>query len=114
MTGYTRDQVLGRNCRFLQGAGTDRKAIDVIRTAVANGTDATVCLLNYKADGTPFWNQLFIAALRDADNCIVNYVSRFVSVVCVLCHLYSVILLKLSLTATIVRFLSSGWSANKH
>ncbi|KAL9179899.1 hypothetical protein ACHAXT_007869 [Thalassiosira profunda] len=74
LTGYTREQVLGRNCRFLQGAGTDRKSIDVIRTAVANGTDATVCLLNYKADGTPFWNQLFVAALRDADNCIVNYV----------------------------------------
>lgn len=74
LTGYTREQVLGRNCRFLQGAGTDRKAIEVIRTAVANGTDATVCLLNYKADGTPFWNQLFVAALRDADNCIVNYV----------------------------------------
>lgn len=74
LTGYTREQVLGRNCRFLQGAGTDRKHVDVIRTAVANGTDATVCLLNYKADGTPFWNQLFVAALRDADNCIVNYV----------------------------------------
>lgn len=75
LTGYTREQVLGRNCRFLQGAGTDRRAIDVIRTAVANGTDATVCLMNYKADGTPFWNQLFVAALRDADDCIVNYVS---------------------------------------
>jgi PAS domain S-box-containing protein len=74
LTGYSREQVLGRNCRFLQGAGTDRKAVDVIRTAVANGTDATVCLLNYKADGTPFWNQLFVAALRDGDNCIVNYV----------------------------------------
>lgn len=74
LTGYTREEVLGRNCRFLQGAGTDRESIDVIRTAVKNGTDATVCLLNYKKDGTPFWNQLFIAALRDADNCIVNYV----------------------------------------
>jgi len=74
LTGYTRDQVLGRNCRFLQGTGTDPKAIDVIRTAIANGTDATTCFLNYKADGTPFWNQLFVAALRDADNCIVNYV----------------------------------------
>jgi len=85
LTGYTRDQVLGRNCRFLQGAGTDRKAIDVIRTAVANGTDATVCLLNYKADGTPFWNQLFVAALRDADNCIVNYVSvTFIDISCCL------------------------------
>jgi PAS domain S-box-containing protein len=74
LTGYTREQVLGRNCRFLQGPGTDPKAVDVIRTAVANGTDATACLLNYKADGTPFWNQFFVAALRDSDNCIVNYV----------------------------------------
>jgi PAS domain S-box-containing protein len=75
LTGYTRDQVLGRNCRFLQGPGTDPKAVDVIRTAIANGTDATTCILNYKADGTPFWNQFFVAALRDSDNCIVNYVS---------------------------------------
>jgi PAS domain S-box-containing protein len=74
LTGYTRDQVLGRNCRFLQGPGTDPKAVEVIRTAIANGTDATTCILNYKADGTPFWNQFYIAALRDADNCIVNYV----------------------------------------
>jgi PAS domain S-box len=75
LTGYAKEQVLGRNCRFLQGPDTDPKAVDVIRTAVANGTDATTCLLNYKADGTPFWNQFFIAALRDSDNCIVNYVS---------------------------------------
>lgn len=74
LTGYTSKEVLGRNCRFLQGPGTDPKAVDVIRKAVASGSDATVCLLNYKADGTPFWNQFFIAALRDADNCIVNYV----------------------------------------
>ncbi len=77
LTGYTREQVLGRNCRFLQGPGTDPKAVDVIRQAVANGTDASTCILNYKADGTPFWNQFFVAALRDSDNCIVNYVSVF-------------------------------------
>uniref|UniRef100_A0A7S2URI2 LOV domain-containing protein n=1 Tax=Attheya septentrionalis TaxID=420275 RepID=A0A7S2URI2_9STRA len=74
LTGYSREQVLGRNCRFLQGPGTDPRSVDVIRTAIANGTDCTVCLLNYKADGTPFWNQFFIAALRDSENCIVNYV----------------------------------------
>lgn len=74
LTGYTREQVLGRNCRFLQGSKTDQQALDVIRTAIANGTDATACLLNYKADGTPFWNQFFVAALRDAHNNIVNYV----------------------------------------
>ncbi len=75
LTGYTREEVLGRNCRFLQGEGTDPKAVDVIRTAIKSGSDATACLLNYKADGTPFWNQLFVGALRDADDCIVNYVS---------------------------------------
>ena len=79
LTGYTREQVLGRNCRFLQGEGTDPKAVDVIRTAIKSGSDATACLLNYKADGTPFWNQLFVGALRDADDCIVNYVSILIS-----------------------------------
>jgi len=74
LTGYTQDQVLGRNCRFLQGPGTDPRSVDIIRKAVAGGSDATTCILNYKADGTPFWNQFFVAALRDADNCIVNYV----------------------------------------
>jgi PAS domain-containing protein len=81
LTGYTAKEVLGRNCRFLQGPGTDTRAVDVIRKAVASGSDATVCLLNYKADGTPFWNQFFIGALRDSDNCIVNYVSRCLSIV---------------------------------
>lgn len=75
LTGYTQEQVLGRNCRFLQGPGTNPKAVDIIRKAIATGSDCTVCILNYKADGTPFWNQFFVAALRDSDNCIVNYVS---------------------------------------
>merc|ERR1712232_160508 len=66
LTGYSLDQVLGRNCRFLQGPGTDQSAVDVIRKGVREGEDTSVCLLNYKADGTPFWNQFFVAALRDA------------------------------------------------
>lgn len=74
LTGYTSEEVLGRNCRFLQGPGTDQKAVDVIRKAVETGSDASVCLLNYKSDGTPFWNQFFIGALRDSDNRIVNFV----------------------------------------
>jgi PAS domain S-box-containing protein len=74
LTGYTLDQVLGRNCRFLQGPGTDQSAVEVIRKGIAEGVDTSVCLLNYKADGTPFWNQFFVAALRDAENNIVNFV----------------------------------------
>lgn len=74
LTGYTLDQVLGRNCRFLQGPGTDQSAVEVIRKGINEGVDTSVCLLNYKADGTPFWNQFFVAALRDAENNVVNYV----------------------------------------
>lgn len=75
LTGYTSKEVLGRNCRFLQGPGTDPKSVDIIRKAVATGSDCTVCILNYKANGDPFWNQFFLASLRDSDNSIVNYVS---------------------------------------
>lgn len=74
LTGYTLDQVLGRNCRFLQGPGTDQSAVDVIRKGIKEGIDTSVCLLNYRADGTPFWNQFFVAALRDAANNVVNFV----------------------------------------
>ena len=74
LTGYNLDQVLGRNCRFLQGPGTDQSAVDVIRKGIQEGIDTSVCLLNYKADGTPFWNQFFVASLRDAENNVVNHV----------------------------------------
>lgn len=74
LTGYKLDQVLGRNCRFLQGPGTDQSAVEVIRRGIREGVDTSVCLLNYKADGTPFWNQFFVAALRDAENNVVNFV----------------------------------------
>lgn len=84
LTGYSQEQVLGRNCRFLQGPGTNPKTVDIIRKAIATGADCTVCILNYKADGTPFWNQFFVAALRDSDNCIVNYVSILELMACVI------------------------------
>lgn len=75
LTGYSREQVLGRNCRILQGIDTDPAAVEEIRQAVASGKDGAACLLNYKADGTPFWNQFFVAPLRDKHHRIVNYVS---------------------------------------
>jgi len=74
LTGYTLDQVLGRNCRFLQGPETDPKAVEKIRRSIEEGSDMSVCLLNYRVDGTTFWNQFFIAALRDAAGNITNYV----------------------------------------
>lgn len=74
LTGYNPSQVLGRNCRFLQGPGTDRRQVDVIKKGIASGVDTAVCLLNYRADGSSFYNQLFIAALRDSNKKIINYI----------------------------------------
>lgn len=80
LTGYNRDQVLGRNCRFLQGEESNQTKVASIRKAVTNGDDATITFINYMADGTPFWNKLFVAALRDAQNNIVNYIGVSVKV----------------------------------
>lgn len=82
LTGYDREQVLGRNCRFLQGTETNPEKVKEIQTAIANGDDVGVTLINYTADGSPFWNKLFIAALRDAQNNIVNYIGVLVKVAC--------------------------------
>jgi len=74
LTGYSLDQILGRNCRFLQGPETDPKAVERIRKAIEQGNDMSVCLLNYRVDGTTFWNQFFIAPLRDASGNVTNFV----------------------------------------
>lgn len=64
LTGYTADDAVGRNCRFLQGANTDPADAAALREGLATGGEFTVELLNYKADGTPFLNRLYIAPLR--------------------------------------------------
>ncbi|KAG5175508.1 aureochrome1 [Tribonema minus] len=74
LTGYAADQILGRNCRFLQGPETDPRAVAVIRSAIERGEDTSVCLLNYRADGTTFYNQFFVASLCNGEGKVVNYV----------------------------------------
>ena len=80
VTGYAREDVLGRNCRFLQGPETSKAKLDTIRRALSVAEDVTVTMVNYMADGTPFWNKLFIAALRDSSNNIVNFIGVIVRV----------------------------------
>jgi PAS domain S-box-containing protein len=80
LTGYKREDVLGRNCRFLQGTETSPQKVEQVRKAVAMGEDVAVTMINYTADGTAFWNKLFIAALRDAQNNIVNFIGVIVKV----------------------------------
>jgi PAS domain S-box-containing protein len=61
LTGYSRDEVMGANCRFLQGEKTDRAEVARVRDAIEKLTDVNVELLNYRKDGTEFWNALYIS-----------------------------------------------------
>lgn len=64
-TGYARSAVIGRNCRFLQGEGTDKAAVDRLRTHIARGETVSVDILNYRASGEPFMNRLVVAPITD-------------------------------------------------
>lgn len=66
LTGYSAEEVLGQNMRFLQGADTDRAAVDQMRAAIESNQESTTDLLNYRKDGTPFWNRISITPVKDA------------------------------------------------
>lgn len=74
LTGYELDEVMGRNCRFLQGPNTDPASISRIRTALAEERPITEVLLNYRRDGTAFWNQVSITPVLDGGGRVVNFV----------------------------------------
>jgi diguanylate cyclase (GGDEF)-like protein/PAS domain S-box-containing protein len=65
VTGYSAEDILGRNCRILQGPGTDPAAIAELRAALAGERPTTVTLLNYRSDGRPFWNEISLSPVRD-------------------------------------------------
>ncbi|KAJ7980928.1 Phototropin [Quillaja saponaria] len=80
MTGYTSKEVIGRNCRFLQGAETDPEDVAKIREALQSGTSYCGRLLNYKKDGTPFWNLLTISPIKDDSGQVLKYIGMQVEV----------------------------------
>ncbi|WVZ54998.1 hypothetical protein U9M48_005719 [Paspalum notatum var. saurae] len=80
MTGYSSNEVVGRNCRFLQGSGTDPAEIAKIRQALAAGSNYCGRVLNYKKDGTPFWNLLTIAPIKDEDGRVLKFIGMQVEV----------------------------------
>ena len=65
LTGYEEAEVLGRNCRFLQGAGTDPEAVRILREAIAEQRPVALEILNYRRDGSPFWNAIFMGPVFD-------------------------------------------------
>ena len=74
MTGYPAEEVLGRNCRFLQNDDRDQPALAVIREALTTETQCRVVLRNYRKDGQRFWNELTIYPLHDAGGRLTHYV----------------------------------------
>ncbi len=74
LTGYTNAEVLGWNCRFLQGPKTDQTELDKLREALRTGRPCTVVLLNYRKDGTTFWNELSVSPVRDNAGRLTHFV----------------------------------------
>jgi len=74
ITGYEEAAVVGRNCRFLQGEGTDPETVAEIRGAIDRREPVSVELLNYRADGTPFWNRVTIAPVEDGAGTVTNFI----------------------------------------
>ncbi len=73
LTGYSAAEVLGRNCRFLQGPDTDQPELDRLRAAISSGQPCIVELLNYRKDGTRFWNNLSISPVFNSAGEIIYF-----------------------------------------
>jgi len=65
LTGYPVAEILGRNCRFMQGVGTDRAEAAKLRLGIEQGKEASATLLNYRKDGSTFWNYIQVAPMVD-------------------------------------------------
>ena len=77
VTGYSRDEMIGQNCRLLQGTDRNQPELDKIRRAIAEQTDGRALLRNYRKDGSLFWNMLYVTPVRDPRS---NQVTHFVGV----------------------------------
>ena len=73
MSGYALEEVVGRNCRFLQSPETDRTVVAGIRAAVRAGTEHTCVLLNQRKDGSQWWNELHLSPVRDDSGRLTHY-----------------------------------------
>lgn len=84
-TGYELQEILGRNCRFLQGKDTNKNAVKQIRIAIEQAREVCVTLLNYKKDGTPFWNLLHLSPVRRCFGRVVSYAGSQINITNFMC-----------------------------
>jgi PAS domain S-box-containing protein len=73
-TGYPMEEVIGRNCRFLQGEDRDQPALEELRACLGEGQECRVVLRNYRRDGTRFWNELYVSPVHDDAGNVTNFV----------------------------------------
>lgn len=73
VTGYSRNEIIPRNCRFLQGAHTDQSAVRRLKYAIDKRQDSVELLLNQKKNGEPFWNLLYMTPLYDGNGKLVFF-----------------------------------------
>jgi len=74
LTGFKADEILNRNCRFLQGPLTDEATLGQLRAAIRERRPCSVVLCNYRKDRTPFWNALTVTPIRDDDGVVRHFV----------------------------------------
>ncbi len=74
ITGYTVDEALGQNCRFLQADDRDQPVLDELRAALGEERECRVVLRNYRKDGVPFWNELYVSPVHDEEGRLTNFV----------------------------------------
>lgn len=73
LTGYEEAEILGRNCRFLQGAETDPASVRQLREAIRDRRATALEILNYRRDGTPFWNAIFMGPVFDRQGELIYF-----------------------------------------
>jgi len=74
MTGYRRQEILGKNCQFLHGSDTDPVAVEIIRKALQTKSECKVILKNYRKDGTTFWNCFSISPVRARTGKLTHFI----------------------------------------
>lgn len=74
LTGYTAEEAIGRNCRFLQNGDDDQPSLDGLRAALAAGRGWAGVVRNYRKDGALFYNELSVSPVRDETGRLVSYI----------------------------------------